>query len=428
MKSSPQYFHLADQNIFKLKLLNWAKRFNNFCFLDNNNYAFEKASFECTLAVGSGPAISLHAGSAFTDLKKFYNTNPTWLFGHFSYELKNETELLPMDQPSSIDFGPGSFFIPSVMVKVKDGMAFITSIHDEPAIVFAEIEKSTAQITPVVKTNVFIKSNTSHEEYIEIINKLIRHIHRGDCYEINYCQNFFADDASIDPVYIYKKLIDVSPTPFAALYKMGDKYCICASPERYLRKTGDTILSQPMKGTSRRLQDAAKDVKSREYLLNSTKEKSENVMVVDLVRNDLSKVCVEGSVKVDELFGVYSFPQVHQMISTISGKLKAGVHWTKAIKATFPMGSMTGAPKKRVMELISSYESVPRGLFSGSIGYIDPDGNFDFNVVIRSIFYDSKALKLSFYAGSGITFYSNAEDEYQECMLKAAAIINVLNS
>ncbi|HMJ47750.1 MAG TPA: chorismate-binding protein, partial [Ferruginibacter sp.] len=334
--------------------MNWADRFNNFCFLDNNNYEFGKSSFECILAAGASRSIQLTPGNAYPDLKAFYQSNPSWVFGHFSYELKNETEVLPVDDLPRISFGPGFFFMPSIVIKLGDGKLSITSTMEDPARVMKSIEECVGLMIPSVATDVSIKHSISRDDYIENVKKLIGHIHRGDCYEINYCQHFFAKDAIIDPLYIYKQLTDFSPNPFAALYKLNNKYCLCASPERYLKKTGHTIFSQPMKGTSRRLPgDDFKDAESRKYLLNSNKEKSENVMVVDLVRNDLSKICVEGSVKVDELFGIYTFPQVHQMISTISGILKPGIHWTDAIKATFPMGSMTGAPKKKVMELIS---------------------------------------------------------------------------
>ena len=215
--------------------------------------------------------------------------------------------------------------------------------------------------------------------------------------------------------------------PFAAFYKVQDKYCICASPERYLKKAGTKIICQPVKGTAKRnLTDAGMDEKAKQYLLNSAKEKAENIMIVDLVRNDLSRICKEGTVKVEELFGIYSFPQVHQMISTVAGEINDHLHWKEAIKATFPMGSMTGAPKKRVMELIEMFEQTKRGLFSGSIGYVSPDGDFDFNVVIRSILYNAGNRYLSFQTGSAITFYSDAETEYEECMLKAAAIKKIL--
>jgi para-aminobenzoate synthetase component 1 len=199
------------------------------------------------------------------------------------------------------------------------------------------------------------------------------------------------------------------------------------SPERYLKKEGINILSQPIKGTSKRnIDNEEDDLLNITHLKTSEKERAENIMVVDLVRNDLSRICKEGTVKVDELCAVYSFPQVHQMISTISGILKDGIHWTDAIRQTFPMGSMTGVPKKKVMELIENYERSKRGLFSGSIGYVTPAGDFDFNVVIRSLLYNSTDKYLSFHTGSAITFSSDPETEYEECLLKAEAIKKAL--
>ena len=279
-----------------------------------------------------------------------------------------------------------------------------------------------------------IENRISKQEYLGIIEKLKYHIHRGDCYEINFCQEFFAEEAIIDPLEVYQKLSSLSPNAFSAFYKLEDKFLICASPERFLKKEGGKILSQPIKGTSSRfLQDKINDEKSRQDLYASEKDRSENVMVVDLVRNDLSRICKEGTVKLEELYGIYSFPQVHQMISTVSGELKENVSFTEIIRATFPMGSMTGAPKKRVMELIDQYEETKRGIFSGALGYIDPGGDlpagqagFDFNVIIRSILYNASDKYLSFLVGSGITFLSDAEKEYEECLLKAKAMFEVL--
>ncbi|MGZ8556814.1 MAG: chorismate-binding protein, partial [Chitinophagaceae bacterium] len=208
--------------------------------------------------------------------------------------------------------------------------------------------------------------------------------------------------------------------------RLNDKWLLCASPERFLKKEGNKILAQPIKGTSKRIQgDENKDEQKKSELFNSDKDRSENVMVVDLMRNDLSKICEEGTVKVDELFGIYSFPQVHQMISTISGVLKNNISFLDIVRATFPMGSMTGAPKKRVMEMIAKYEKSKRGIFSGAVGYISPSGDFDFNVIIRSIMYNSSSEYLSFQTGSGITFYSDPEKEWDECLLKAEAMKKV---
>jgi para-aminobenzoate synthetase component 1 len=221
----------------------------------------------------------------------------------------------------------------------------------------------------------------------------------------------------------------ISPNPFAALYRLHDRYLLCASPERFICKKGLRISSQPMKGTIKRdLSNKSEDEKLKEELKASAKDQSENVMVVDLVRNDLSRICNDGSVKVDELFGIYSYPQVHQMISTINGELKEDILFSEIIEATFPMGSMTGAPKYRVMQLIDEYEEGARGIFSGSVGYVDENGDFDFNVVIRSMMYNASSKYLSYQVGSGITFYSDPEMEWEECLLKGQAIKKVLTS
>jgi para-aminobenzoate synthetase component I len=432
VNKTPEIFALNNFTEFRIQMLNWANRFNIFCLLDNQHYNFSAPAFECMLAVGcsldpaDNKSITLQSGTAFEKLKHFYKDNNGWLFGHLGYDLKNETEKLSSANFDGIGFDDMHFFVPEVVLKLTEKEVHIFC-DDNAKEIFGAIQSESSAI-PANKQSAFvIKNRISKAAYIDTIQKLQQHILRGDCYEINFCQEFFAEEAVIDPLNVYHKLIKLSPNPFAALYKLNDKFCICASPERYLKKEGNKIFSQPIKGTSKRdLVNAAIDLQNKNYLSANEKEKSENVMVVDLVRNDLSKVCKEGTVKVDELFGVYSFPQVHQMISTISGQVKDTINWIDIVKATFPMGSMTGAPKKRVMELIEQYEKTKRGLFSGAIGYINPDGDFDFNVVIRSIFYNASSRYLSFQAGGGITFYSDAEKEYEECLLKAEAMREVL--
>ncbi len=426
MNRTPEIFALNNFTEFRIQMLNWANRFNIFCLLDNQHYNFSAPAFECLLAVGSKKNITIQYGYAFEKLKDFYKENNGWLFGHLGYDLKNETEKLSSANFDGIGFDDMHFFVPEVVIKLSEKEVHIFCEVSAKGI-FDTIQSESLTIPVNKQSDLDIKNRISKSAYIDTIQKLQQHILRGDCYEINFCQEFFAEDAVIDPLYVYHKLIQLSPNPFAALYKLNDKFCICASPERYLKKEGNKIFSQPIKGTSKRdLVNKENDLQNKNYLSANEKEKSENVMVVDLVRNDLSKVCKEGTVKVDELFGVYSFPQVHQMISTISGQVKDNIDWVDIIKATFPMGSMTGAPKKKVMELIEHYEQTKRGLFSGAIGYINPAGDFDFNVVIRSIFYNASTRYLSFQAGGGITFYSDAEKEYEECLLKAEAMRKVL--
>ena len=405
----------------KMKMLNWANQFNIFCLLDNNGYNFEKPSFECLLGVGCKQSFSFTGNNNFADLQFFYDKNPTWLFGHLGYNAAGNA----YSKKSELDFGDGFFFEPEIVLKLSNNKIEVVKTNIDKAGIIGEVNAT--EILVSKKNLPFnIVSSLSKEKYIEKIKQLQLHIKRGDCYEINFCQQFFAKNATIHPIETYKKLIQLSPAPFGSFYKLNEHYCLCASPERFLQKKGTTLVSQPIKGTSRRDIDNTKDAANKNYLVQSSKEKSENVMVVDLVRNDMSMVCEKGSVKVKELFGVYSFPQVHQMISTIQGTLAIDKTFTQAIEACFPMGSMTGAPKQSVMQLIEKYEDTPRGLFSGSIGYIAPDGDFDFNVVIRSIFYNETKKQLSFFAGSGITYYSKAEDEYEECLAKASAIIEVL--
>jgi para-aminobenzoate synthetase component 1 len=407
-------------------MLNWVQPFNIFCLLDNRQYHYEAPAFECLLAVGCKRKIEAGKGDTFESLKGFSKDHNDWIFGHLGYDLKNEIAKLSSDNYDGIQFPDAFFFVPEIVLQLTENEVNIFCETDAGEI-FSVIESCSNDIEKKLSSILNIQQRISANEYEQVINKLQQHILRGDCYEINFCQEFFAEAAVIDPLSIYSSLVSISPNPFSALYRLNDKYCICASPERYFKKSGGKIFSQPIKGTAKRnLSNPELDEFSKQRLLNSEKEKSENVMVVDLVRNDLSRVCKSGTVKVDELFGIYSFPQVHQMISTISGDLEDGLDWVDVVKATFPMGSMTGAPKRSVLEIIERYESTKRGLFSGAIGYINPNGDADFNVVIRSILYNNSLQYLSFQVGSAITFYSNAAEEYEECMLKANAMQQVL--
>lgn len=423
-------FPIADLQQTKLQVLNWANRFNICCLLDNQQYHLSPHSFEVLIAAGATQTVKASAGNAFDQLLALHNESRDWLFGHMGYDLKNELETdLHSHHPDGIGFPDLFFFVPEVILQLSETEISIGVSGHGHAGIWQQIQSMPDSDPAAPHQITSIHSRIDREEYIRIIRQIQQHILRGDCYELNFCQEFFATGCTIDPVAVYDRLCQTSPNPFAAFYKTGDHYLLCASPERYLKKTGNTILSQPIKGTWQRdTENREEDERNRNRLLHSAKDRSENVMIVDLVRNDLSKICAEGKVGVDELFGIYSFPQVHQMISTISGQLRPDIHFMDAIKATFPMGSMTGAPKKRVMELIEQYEKTRRGVFSGSVGYITPEGDFDFNVIIRSILYNTSSRYLSFQAGSGITFYSDPGQEYEECLLKAAAIKKVLGT
>lgn len=428
-------FHISDTSKFKEQLLFWSKKFQNVSILDSNevnlkaNSKMEYNTYELVAGIDALQIIE-STQNCFDRLKIELDDAKDWWFGYFGYDLKNEIEELSSKNQDGLDMPGMNFFRPR-WVFLLDIDTLLVHYFDEE---FSEEEiynlvKSILNIAvPKVKeVNVSeIKSRISSEEYLKAVKQLKEHIRIGDIYEVNFCQEFYAEDSYIRPRQTFRKLMKVSPTPYSCFYRMGEKYLLSASPERYLKKVGRKIISQPIKGTAKRGVNEEEDKLIKQNLFSDSKERAENIMIVDLVRNDLSRTAAKDSVIVEELCGIYTFPQVHQMISTVVSELKKDVHFVEAIRQTFPMGSMTGAPKVRAMKLIEKYESTKRGLFSGAVGYITPDGDFDFNVVIRSIQYNAMNHYLSFMVGGAITMQSNPEKEYEECMLKAKAIMKVL--
>ena len=424
MKRNFSSFPVVNYNEVKNKLLEWAATFNVCCVLDNHDYTSPYHTYDCL--AGAGAALVFHPErDFFADLSGF-ETKSDWIFGHFNYELAKHLEKQYSGKQDLVCFPEAFLFVPETVVLLNREAITIGVLSSDAGEVLHEILQQ--NITPSKKYAAQFKSRVTEDEFTGIINQLQEHINYGDCYEINYCQEFYAENTFINPVDVYKQLTDISPNPFSCFYKLEDKYVLCASPERYLKKIDRKIISQPVKGTTARDNNKQQDEINKDRLQSSEKDRRENVIVVDLVRNDLSKVCEAGTVTVDELYGIYSFPNVHQMISTVSGRLKTGADLSKVLEATFPMGSMTGAPKKKVMELLEKYEHSKRGIYSGTIGYISPDKDFDFNVVIRSIVYDHDAGYISYHAGAGITSASDPHLEYEECLMKAAAVIKVFGN
>jgi para-aminobenzoate synthetase component 1 len=411
-------YHVPNPDKFTQQLLVWLGQWDHACMLDDNGSA---NGWKSGFIAAAG---SLRVVETLSDIA----SKGDWLFGHLSYDLKNSIEDLVSENPGSTGFSITCFFQPVYVLTFHSNelqVHYHASVTEEAAKgIIDEILGVT--IPEPASIPQALRPRISKEEYLEHVSDLKRHISLGDIYEVNFCQELYSEDAVIDPGDIYSRLNAISRAPFAAFYKQEDKYLMCASPERFISKQGSTIVSQPIKGTARRGADAEEDERLKNELYLDEKERSENVMIVDLVRNDLSRIAKRGSVKVDELFGIYTFQQVHQMISTVSAEVKEDVIFEDIIRAAFPMGSMTGAPKIRAMQLIEEHESMRRGLYSGSVGYIDPSGNFDFNVVIRSILYNSASRYLSFMVGSAITDGSVPEKEYEECMIKAAAMLRVL--
>ena len=433
MKKNKQVFLIDNPNVFKVQILHWINQFEVCTFLDNHAYESPYAALDCIAAANPSSCIALDSVNA-NDVDKFIQThNGEWIFAHFNYEYHRITK--PNAKPNLTGFPLAYLYTPAVVIELSGNNVTIQSEFEKPQLIFDQIQlldssfndTSSAQLKN--NTSVTITPRISKSAYLENVDKILALIRRGDFYEINYCQAFEVENIHAGPLNLYIALTGLSPTPFACFYKNDHDYLLCASPERFLQKKGNQLISQPIKGTIKRvLENDADDQLQLETLQNSSKDKSENVMVVDLVRNDLSRICEQGSVAVSELFGIYSFPQVHQMISTITGKVNDKVSFSEILEATFPMGSMTGAPKKSVMETIDTLEPTRRGLYAGTVGYFNPAGDFDFNVVIRSIFYNSNKRQASYQVGGGITIYSDPEKEYEECLLKATAIKKVLTT
>ena len=422
-------FQINDPELFKEKVLSWLKPFDTFCFLDGHGYTDPYGKWDWVAAAGVSECISAtESTEALKQLAAFdalLVSDRKWWFGHLSFGLQAPFLRVNNKREDSFEFPLFSFFSPQFLIACKGQTLFIEAA--DPERVFNEVGQESVSAEEQRMLPLRLQQRVSRQAYLNVIEKIKEHIQQGDCYEMNYCQEFFAEEALVDPLFLYQQLMKISPAPFAALYRQGPRWLLSASPERFLCKRKNRLISQPIKGTARRdHKDVMADEMIREQLRSSEKERAENVMIVDLVRNDLSRVCESGSVVVDELFGVYSFPQVHQLISTVSGELQPGVSFSTILKATFPMGSMTGAPKKRVLELTTQYEQSARGLYSGSIGYIDPEGDFDFNVVIRSLLYHERKQYLSFQVGGGITINSIPENEWNECLVKAAGLLKLL--
>ena len=415
------------------KLLRWAQQYQTAIWLDSNKHHLEHSNFDNILAIEEFTSIQTDAEHAFEKLKEYQTITQDYLFGYLSYDVKNASENLTSTNVDDLGFAELFFFQPQKILFIKDNRVefrYLSMVEDEIDTDFKAICDIVLKPkkTTISNEEVEIRSRISKKDYLKKVDKILEYIHKGDIYEVNFCQEFYAENTSINPLDIYEDLNTISEAPFATFLKIDHQFLLCASPERYLKKEGRKIISQPIKGTAKRFKNRLEDQKIATALSKNTKERSENIMIVDLVRNDLSKSAKKGSVQVEELCKVSSFKQVHQMISTVVSEIKDDVHLVDVIKDTFPMGSMTGAPKISAMKIIESLEETKRGLYSGTVGYFTPNGNFDFNVVIRSILYDAEKKYLSFSVGSAVTAKSSPEKEYEECLLKAKAMQFVLTN
>ncbi|MGJ8684753.1 MAG: anthranilate synthase component I family protein [Nonlabens sp.] len=422
-------FDLEDSVVFKKQIQDFYKNEKYFMMLESNHGGTGHDTYDNLIAVGCIDHLSTNYEGAFDQLEKFKNEYKDWTFGYLGYDLKNDLEELESNNPDGVQFPDMYFFIPEVVFEISNNQILIHSYHASEQSALRLLEKILRHQVNLDKTvyePAHITARDSKESYLYKAQTFLDHIHRGDIYEANFCTEFYATDVALDSIKAFQDLNEISEPPFAVYARMNAYQVMSASPERYLKRTGNQLISQPIKGTAKRSTDLIKDETLKKVLFNDPKERSENVMIVDLVRNDLSKVATRGTVQVQELYGIYSFKQVHQMISTITATVQPDLSFTDIIKATFPMGSMTGAPKISAMHIIEKNESFKRGLYSGAIGYVKPDGDFDFNVVIRTLLYNANNRYASFSVGSAITAAAQPEKEYEECLLKAHAMIQVL--
>ena len=424
--------HIPKSSVdFKNQILIWSQQFDEVIWLDSNQYEQKYGSYDAILAVEAFTSIQTDYLQGFEKLKEYQSLVDDWVFGYLAYDLKNDVEQLESKNEDGLGFPDLSFFQPKKLFLFKGDQVeiqYLKCVDDEIEGDLQAIKNIEDLEKVSTENDIKIKLRIHKDEYFNKVNTVLDHIHNGDIYEANFCQEFYAENTVIAPLETYKKLNAISKPPFAAFVKLYDKYALSASPERYIKKEGLQVISQPIKGTAKRAVDKIEDNKLKASLLSDEKERSENIMIVDLVRNDLSKTAQKGSVKVEELCGIYTFNQVHQMISTVSSQVAPETHPVDIIKSTFPMGSMTGAPKISAMTIMEKLETTKRGLYSGAIGYFTPDNDFDFSVVIRTILYNETQKFVSYSVGGAITAKSKPLKEYEECLVKAKAMRTVLEN
>lgn len=401
-----------------LKILHAERQEGNVIYLDSQlkshpssqkSYIF--AGFASSMTYDSGFAtITDHEKGTVETLESdpwmalqiFRDRYPGYICGYLGYDLKNYRENLTSKNPDAVGLPEMWMGSPSI-IRILDG----TEEIDVPA------------IESRIEGSIQLDYITERNRYVQNIFKVQDYIREGDVYEVNVSHQIRAK-VSENATDLFENMRQLGPVPYGAYLKIGDYEICCSSPERFLKKDGDVIISDPIKGTRPRGESPADDERILEQLRHSEKDRAENLMIVDLVRNDFNRVCVPGSVDVESLFEIQSFGTVHQLVSRISGRLQSTVSEVESIAACFPMGSMTGAPKIRAMEIIEELEDYKRGLYSGAIGFFTPDGDFNFNVVIRSAIIRNGELYYS--TGGAITSDSEAEMEWEETLIKMRAL------
>ena len=422
MKRFSKLYSLKNKDLFVKKVVNFSSNQTHFTLL-NSNDSFD--DYELIIAYGAKSFIQSSKNS-LQKIDKYISCVNDWVFGFLSYDLKNEIENLSDLNKDIFNLPNVYFYQPKVIWLIKGEKARIYSISKKNLNEDWDKINSINYKECAKKSSIDLIPRTSRDEYVKKIKKIKQRILKGDCYEMNFCFDMYSQNKKINPYKTYIKLNNYTRSPMSTFFKLNQLFLLSSSPERFIKRNNKTIISQPIKGTAKRGLNSTEDEEIKERLLSSPKELSENHMIVDLVRNDLSRLATKGSVKVKYLNKLNTFKRVHQLISTIEAKIESKTKFSKIINGMFPMGSMTGAPKIESMNIIDEYESTKRGLYSGSVGYIKPNKDFDFNVVIRSIIYDEILKEINVNVGSAITFKSDAESEFEECLLKAEPMIKSL--
>lgn len=410
-------FEPAGLTEIKNKVLEWINNSGTFLYLDSHGYADPYGRYEMLAACH--PIRWLETPDALRRAGQ-----DDWCFGHLAYDYKNQ--LFPgLHSRHAGSLGPFrdmAFFVPETVCYIaRDSGQLVLETYGNAEAIAGQIQSRVVS-APAPLPVLSFQRRQKEADYYQAIREVLAHIAAGDCYELNYCCEALAHAPGLNPLQVYLALKQKAPMPFSAYYRNGDAWMMGASPERFFCKSNNQLTAQPIKGTAARGANKKADEAAITHLRQSGKEQAENVMIVDLMRNDLARCCQPGTVRVEELFGIYTFPTVHQMISTVSGTLAAGISLADILERTFPMGSMTGAPKKRVLEIIDALEESRRGLYAGTVGYQAPGGAADFNVVIRSLIYDAATGKLSYHTGGAITHQSTPEQEWAELLLKGRSL------
>ncbi|MCB0537992.1 MAG: anthranilate synthase component I family protein [Bacteroidetes bacterium] len=417
---------LADATLFKKQCIVWASQFSTFLCLDNNYSKDKYHQEEFVIAVDAVNKIELqNTNNAFEKLKTYHAENEQTIYGYLSYDLKNDVENLSSKNKDNLNFPELYFFSPRYEIKIKDNTCIINRNYIESIYIKDAIEAVDVS-TEISLNKIEWKKRVSKTTYIETVEKIRKDIEEGTVYELNYCYENYTENINVNPLSIFLRINEQVKAPFSSLIKLNDKYVLSFSPERFMQMQEGKMISQPIKGTRKKGSGAKENKALKQDLLQDEKERAENVMIVDLVRNDFARSAITGTIKVDELFGIYEFENIIQMISTVSAQKRENINAIDALKLCFPMGSMTGAPKIKAMQLIEQYENTKRGVYSGAIGYIKPNGDFDFNVVIRTLLYNATRQYLSYQVGGAITYDSKAEKEWEETIAKFQSVLGYL--